>query len=1439
MKVFSKPDPIYWLEKRIADAQELQNNNKIQGASNILVVDINKMLDGIPKKLNSSQRIKLIPALIRLLEVCQKEWILLEQQRLNPQQHFIHRVFAFTDQNDMWPMIGKALTLIAEYLSQSWFLTTPDSVHQLYTQLIKIIKSGVCPFESKKISIEILTSIPFRFFYDQQQKEITQIIQGGLEKSLHEKSSELSFYAENLLILIINKEGKLTLESIRKYFHHVFIESLKKRVFLFHKEDFLELIEGIISHLPHPLELFKFWLYFINFTIHSDHRVQQSAAHLLSEYEDFGFQTNTLTAGQINCIIQHIQHALKIKTSGDEEDIRNYHHYLLESQLLLAFSRNVKNDPEIIKTVVQHFIAGFRKNKNTNLLDLYIKPFLNNGYISYLRKTSKYVKPSILQEVFSRLKKYDALSRYSASVISHCFFPNTPPQIDDIPQEPLNYDPPQIRHGTVEHDAVAKNSILRKFNKKNRNSHIDITSITSWLNKKINRQNPEFAYDALRAIFPDCEKFTHRDIACLITIYNNCHHDTVRRFAAIEISYFLIFQKDITKIPDNLINILSNIKGHRDYLEYIEEIIDIFLLRVLCGNQDRKTTILNAIHRILLNNDLPVVLYILNSLAFCCDYGFLKREELTHFKTSAIVALLQDESHNKNAIAYVIQEALENAINKYHHLINKNTTSDSIRRSAYCLDLAYCYARVAKPKSARRAYKKAIYLNSNSARAYYEKALFFADHLKNTREAINCFHLSRKIKDNYAPTYFHLARLHDNEGQLGLAINNIEIALSARHNYLLAMELSVKLHYKVHDLENAREAYNNVVNKFPYYYGMSRKVTEELNANIPATHVDSVHQAEFDAISSILLTADDEALDDAFFVEILARLEKVTPEDTLKATLLWYDSPLIRTSEYPNEKRRFLRDLLRAILEKTASHETQAAYALTQKTKARNANLLEQIHESKFSQVYSHVHKVSITDEELLKKLQEKCSVMTISDFIETYAGTNKLDRGYALGISDDMAATYTVFPFLFKLYRWEAAYGKHKIWDTEKHTAKFFDAIISDNKPIVFFVPTNIGDDENRGGVTYDEVKWLMRHIHAAEKLKNIILVFDAYNYLPFHILNRKLGNEVLQAEPSLQEVKKFLMEYVLPAKKVIPFHYETSPDQLHDFITEHTQLAIFGELIRFIQFNSKSDTNESKDIKLRNLKIFYSVITRYFRKQLDPEQPYLNFLSLFTELLTTREQITIYLSQVKFILYILQDPDYKSLFMTNEDKLNPMLELVFLKINEVIQVSLERIIKELGAIEIQDLINTLLDMYDQKDTLGTSMLSILWVNLFLLFPYSDGDDDETNDKIINSLYVIKNKAPQFHEHFQVRKEHVEKSLTKIAIYGANFSDEFKDIINLFDSEINLPQTVNHKSLLLYKTTVFSTQAMNPSFRRYSTGNFPEPPDSKEGLKLRRHTIA
>ena len=425
--------------------------------------------------------------------------------------------------------------------------------------------------------------------------------------------------------------------------------------------------------------------------------------------------------------------------------------------------------------------------------------------------------------------------------------------------------------------------------------------------------------------------------------------------------------------------------------------------------------------------------------------------------------------------------------------------------------------------------------------------------------------------------------------------------------YALIYNLTGRLGH-VHDAVDIFHQINTVL---PFYQKNILSFKTEIQ--LPKTHPLA---AKFDALCQHIeatfanYVSHDKAIE---LVDIIQdSLVKLTiPRDILTYCLEIF-SPIknIESSEYSNEWKRILLNYLSFVFQEVASIDSDWQTAGAALSLQSQDKLKQYIVESEIHKVYSRISRKDCSVEQVIELLTTaNVETLTVTEFVRRYGQDHRTKGGYALGYSEDIAQTYDIYCFLFGLVRWETAYQKHNLsYINDTKTPEFLDTISKENKPIVFFLPTGLSSsnhDDNYLGVTYRECQWLLENARDGNKnIKNVILVLNAYNYLPYHVLTEikyfhKYGavlrfNEIEnrdfneKVEIATAAARHFLT-YVVDADK-IQSTQQTFINNIEAYLSINIESIYFS-----IEDTVKSDASMSVDLKQKLVDCFKLILGNF----------------------------------------------------------------------------------------------------------------------------------------------------------------------------------------------------------------------------------------------------
>ncbi|MBY0543945.1 MAG: hypothetical protein K2Q14_00170 [Gammaproteobacteria bacterium] len=469
-----------------------------------------------------------------------------------------------------------------------------------------------------------------------------------------------------------------------------------------------------------------------------------------------------------------------------------------------------------------------------------------------------------------------------------------------------------------------------------------------------------------------------------------------------------------------------------------------------------------------------------------------------------------------------------------------------------------------------------VNISNRNMGAVYLRDFFQAKRLIDNNEypleAWEYLETAEKQFDYYAPIYYYQGLYQVNKGELSSAIKLFEMALSLRPVYVEAAQRLSAAHYKIGDWASARIVNQTISELYPVYRTLTRsQISGIVASSVPLAQIPML--TAFDkAYQVVALTADTD-LNVCIIDQIMTLLN--TP--ALSANKLAFCRESYQLDEglavirHSQEKRRFLNDFLSYVLDKFVWFEYHQHYAVNRERRAMHDDLDKLIDASKITDIFE-IESVQC----LKQQLQQYCQLFNMDNFLQHYAGTAQLRGGYALGISKDLAQTYSVFHNILGLYHYEAAYGISNAQGEDD----LFNFVLHQQKPVVFFIPTAIGAGK-KDGFTYREINWIAQKLKTnPTELKNLILVFDSYNYLPLYSLITLVDSKwIINVDHSINAVLDFLLEYV-----IAPTDAAERMPILRSNIENHVHINIYGYMLYVlnsaIEYDPEFDNTSFVDI-------------------------------------------------------------------------------------------------------------------------------------------------------------------------------------------------------------------------------------------------------------------
>lgn len=151
----------------------------------------------------------------------------------------------------------------------------------------------------------------------------------------------------------------------------------------------------------------------------------------------------------------------------------------------------------------------------------------------------------------------------------------------------------------------------------------------------------------------------------------------------------------------------------------------------------------------------------------------------------------------------------------------------------------------------------------------------------------------------------------------------------------------------------------------------------------------------------------------------------------------------------------------------------------------------------------------------------------------ELFNMVEDIKGGYGLGITiKDGMYTYEILCKSLGLITWDEVYEREGWKDKKPRTEIFMQKIVGDGKPIIFFLPRGIfvpytGIISNRppNSVTKEELEWLLNN---PEKMKNVIFVVGAYEFIPPKIYRKFYNLGAVYSKNRIDKMVSLLKNYI-----------------------------------------------------------------------------------------------------------------------------------------------------------------------------------------------------------------------------------------------------------------------------------------------------------------------
>lgn len=309
-----------------------------------------------------------------------------------------------------------------------------------------------------------------------------------------------------------------------------------------------------------------------------------------------------------------------------------------------------------------------------------------------------------------------------------------------------------------------------------------------------------------------------------------------------------------------------------------------------------------------------------------------------------------------------------------------------------------------------------------------------------------------------------------------------------------------------------------------------------------------------------------------------------------------------------SERKRYITQFLEYVIKLKVNHYYTTQYSLFKANINYQTNILAQLEDSKITDIYNRVNVLGETiNSTRLLEYFVRCgiTILPIFNFIKQYSCRKDIVGSFSLGVSYDIAKSYDTMVELFGLQSWAFTYGEFYIRDIDDkiHTPKLLDCITNDRqrRNIVFFIPTNIYQQEGDSNITYNEISWIMRRVSEKyNKLDKIIFVLDAYNYLPFHLLEKETSDADVEVdvENSMLKVRDFVELQILEtASERHAFKQVQEMVKKHKLSPTIYQHELLYHWIKIVSF-SKLSPSTFDDLKLKALEIIKKYLEEYFAK-------------------------------------------------------------------------------------------------------------------------------------------------------------------------------------------------------------------------------------------------
>lgn len=360
-----------------------------------------------------------------------------------------------------------------------------------------------------------------------------------------------------------------------------------------------------------------------------------------------------------------------------------------------------------------------------------------------------------------------------------------------------------------------------------------------------------------------------------------------------------------------------------------------------------------------------------------------------------------------------------------------------------------------------------------------------------------------------------------------------------------------------------------------------------------------------------------------------------------------------------SERKRYITQFLEYVIRTKVNHYYATQYSLFKSNINYQTNLLAQLEDSKITDIYNRVNvKGEKINAARLLEYFTGCgiTILPIFNFIQQYVCRKEIIGSFSLGVGYDIAKSYDTMVELFGLQSWAFTYGEFYIRDMNDkvHTPELLDCITNDKRRrnIVFFIPTNICQQEGDSNITYNEISWIMKKISEEySKLDKIIFVLDAYNYLPFHLLEKEASDADVEVdvENSMRKVRGFVEHQILEtAAEKHSFNQVQEMVKKHKLSPAPYQHELLYDWIKIVGY-SKLSLSDCDELKIKALETIKKYLEEYFIKP-DADK-FIKNVKAFESSLSEKEK-----NKFKaWLKRLVEHPDFKDVmkFSTEQSKI------------------------------------------------------------------------------------------------------------------------------------------------------------------------------------------